>query len=42
MLAENGLFVLSKRTRKARLIVLTTRPEQHLAGATIKTDVPGE
>ena len=41
MLAENGLFVLSKRTKKARLIVLTTRPERHLPEATIGSDVPG-
>jgi hypothetical protein len=27
MLAENGLFVISKRTKKARSIVLTARPE---------------
>jgi hypothetical protein len=28
-LAENGLFVIFKRTMKARLITLTTRPERH-------------
>jgi Bacterial Ig-like domain (group 3) len=39
--SPNGVFVLSKRTKKARLIVLTTRPERHPADATIKTDVPG-
>ena len=41
MLAEDGLFVISKRTKKARLIVLTTRPERHLAEATIETNIPG-
>lgn len=41
MLAENGLFVMSKRTEKARLIILTTRPERHLPEATIETNIPG-
>jgi hypothetical protein len=41
MLAENGLFVISKRTKKARLIVLTTRPERHLPEATIERNVSG-
>jgi hypothetical protein len=40
-LAENGLFVIFKRSEKARLIILTTRPERHLAEATIETNVPG-
>jgi hypothetical protein len=41
VLAENGLFVLAKRTKKARLIVLTTRPERHVAEATDETNIPG-
>jgi putative DNA primase/helicase len=41
MLAENGLFVMSKRTEKARLIILTTRPQRHLPEATIETNIPG-
>jgi hypothetical protein len=40
-LAENGLFVMSKRTKKARLIVLTTRPERHLTEAMLDTNIPG-
>ena len=35
-LAENGLFVIFKRTDKARLIILTTRPHLHQSGATIQ------
>ena len=35
-LAENGLFVIFKRTVKARMITLTTRPERHQPGATIE------
>jgi hypothetical protein len=41
MLAENGLFVILKRTKQARLIVLMTRPERHLVEATIETNIPG-
>jgi hypothetical protein len=41
MLAENGLFVMSKRTEKARLIILTTRPQRHLPEAAIATNIPG-
>jgi hypothetical protein len=41
VLAENGLFVLAKRTKKARLIVRTTRPERHVAEATNETNIPG-
>jgi hypothetical protein len=40
-LAENGLFVIFKRTEKQRLIILTTRPERHLADAPIATNIPG-
>jgi putative DNA primase/helicase len=40
-LAERGLFVMSKRTEKARLIILTTRPERHLPEPTIETNIPG-
>ena len=40
-LAENGLFVIFKRNQKTRLIILTTRPERHLADATIETNIPG-
>jgi hypothetical protein len=40
MLAENGLFVMSKRTEKARLIILTTRPQRHLPEATTETNIP--
>jgi hypothetical protein len=41
MLAVNGLFVISKRTKKARMIILTTRPERHLPEATIGTNASG-
>jgi hypothetical protein len=41
MLAERGLFFISKRTKKARLIVLTTRPERRLPDATIQGNIPG-
>jgi hypothetical protein len=40
-LAENGLFVIFKRNRQRRLIVLTTRPHLHQPEATIETNVPG-
>jgi hypothetical protein len=36
MLAEIGLIVIFKRTEKARLIALTTRPERYLAEVTIE------
>jgi hypothetical protein len=40
-LAENGLFVLFKRTKQARVITLTTRPERHQVEVTIEANVPG-
>ena len=40
-LAENGLFVIFKRTKKTRLIILTTRPHLHQPEATIETNIPG-
>jgi hypothetical protein len=40
-LAENGLFVIFKRSRKGRLIILTTRPHLHQAEATIEGSIPG-
>jgi hypothetical protein len=39
-LAENRLFVIFKRTEKARLIVLTTRPHLHQSAVTIEASVP--
>jgi hypothetical protein len=40
-LAENGLFVMFKRTDKARLIILTTRPHLHQSAATNQSEHSG-
>ena len=40
-LAENGLFVIFKRTEKARLITLTTRPQLHLPEAANQSERSG-
>jgi hypothetical protein len=37
ILAENGLFVIHKRTNKSRSIAITTHPERHLEGYSVET-----
>jgi hypothetical protein len=40
-LAENGWCVISKRTEKARLIILMKRSHLHQSGATIQSKHSG-
>jgi hypothetical protein len=40
-LAENGLFVIFKRSKMTRLIILTTRPHLHQPEATIEGKITG-
>jgi hypothetical protein len=40
-LAENGLYVIFKKTKESRLITLTTRPHLHQPEATVETNIPG-